>query len=300
MSARRQASRRSRRRLLPSGRSLARQQRQPARLPTRRERGPRTSTRLSKANISRSPSEAPSARLGFSRQRRRSLCSFVPPERQVRQVCLLADRPAVMQVPPPGGCCGEVTEELVCEPREEEAPPASAPTSVLLAPYEVYLSRCISRPWGVGGAMLRIVSVSGLGGPPLVGRQRGAGAVPVRACWGQLPIPQRTTAQKGRGGGGGPMQHMNGRDLCSPSYLGSGLVALARRWKGGHERSTPHTHTHTALGNCRGHGYLQTSRIRAPGAGLTRCFGGRNPRGSPQRWVSMATHILLLLLVKTD
>lgn len=207
-----------------------------------------------------------------------------------------------MQVPPPGGCCGEVTEELVCEPREEEAPPASAPTSVLLAAYEVYLSRCISRPWGVGGGDAPYRPSLGPWGPAPRRTSTGGGCRAGTSVLGPAAHPTENDCPEGEGGGegGGPMQHMNGRDLCSPSYLGSGLVALARRWKGGHERSTPHTHTHTALGNCRGHGYRQTSRIRAPGAGLNRCFGGRNPRGSPQRWVSMATHILLLLLVKTD
>lgn len=160
-----------------------------------RERGPRTSTRLSKANISRSPSEAPSEHLcGLLPARGgEAYAPSVPPEHQVRQVCLLADRPAVMQVPPPGGCCGEVTEELVCEPREE-------PTSVLLPLHTRSTSLSVYLPPLGEGAMLRTVPVSGLGGPPLVGRQRGAGAVPVRACWGQLPSHrERLSRRRGEG-----------------------------------------------------------------------------------------------------
>lgn len=92
-SARRQGSRRSRRRLPLSGGPLA-SQREPARLPTRR--GSRTSARLSKANMSRSTSGARSGRLGFSRQTRRSLCcsnSLSLPRRQVVQACSLTGPP---------------------------------------------------------------------------------------------------------------------------------------------------------------------------------------------------------------
>lgn len=90
--------------------------------------------------------------VGSSRQEEEKLMLLLSPERQVRQVCLLADRPAVMQVPPPGGCCGEVTQELVCEPREDRSasPPRRRPRFFSLSIRGLPLSRCILRPWGRG------------------------------------------------------------------------------------------------------------------------------------------------------